>query len=185
MRRILCAYCVLIVRWYIWQHLVWVYPVCLGLSIQLLSVNTDHSFHHSVRHSFLLSNSQINFHCTFLKNCNGYKVETWYTHTQWVDVLCILESGPRAYNSKSIKFWCFYTFRLCLKILNSYKVQRLYMYCTVGRGNSYLKATRKLKRKIKQQQKTAKKLTHTCIEFPFSKYGRCYFLQEWFTVFLW
>ena len=23
---------------------------------------------------------------TFLKNCEGYKVETWYTHAQWVDV---------------------------------------------------------------------------------------------------
>ena len=32
------------------------------------------------------------FH-TFLKNCKGYKVETWYTHGQWVDVSCILESG--------------------------------------------------------------------------------------------
>ena len=30
------------------------------------------------------------FRHTFLKNCKGYKVETWYTHGQWVDILCIL-----------------------------------------------------------------------------------------------
>ena len=33
---------------------------------------------------------------TFLRNC---KVETWYTHGQWTDVLCITESGPNAHNS--------------------------------------------------------------------------------------
>ena len=42
-----------------------------------------------------------NFHHIFLKNCKGYKVETWYKHGQWVDVLCIPESGPRAHNSWS------------------------------------------------------------------------------------
>ena len=30
-----------------------------------------------------------NFNHTFLKNCKGYKFETWYTHGQWVDELCI------------------------------------------------------------------------------------------------
>ena len=29
----------------------------------------------------------------FLKNCEALKVETCYTHGQWVDVLCIPESG--------------------------------------------------------------------------------------------
>ena len=38
--------------------------------------------------------------CTFLKNCKGYKVETWYTHGQWVDVLCVPELGPRVHNSR-------------------------------------------------------------------------------------
>ena len=38
-----------------------------------------------------------NFRHTFLKNFKAYKVETWYTHGQWVDVLCIPESGPRAH----------------------------------------------------------------------------------------
>ena len=28
----------------------------------------------------------------------GNKVETWYTHGQWVDVLRIPKSGPRAHN---------------------------------------------------------------------------------------
>ena len=37
---------------------------------------------------------------TFLKNCKDYNVETLYTHGQWVHVLCVLESGPRAHN-----FW--------------------------------------------------------------------------------
>ena len=42
-----------------------------------------------------------NFHHTFLKYFKCNKVETWYTHGQWVDVSCIQESGPRAHNSWS------------------------------------------------------------------------------------
>ena len=42
-----------------------------------------------------------NFCCTFPKNCKGNKVETWYTHGEWVDVSCIPKSGPRAHNSWS------------------------------------------------------------------------------------
>ena len=34
-----------------------------------------------------------NFCCTFLRNCEAYKVETWYTHGHWVDVSCIPQSG--------------------------------------------------------------------------------------------
>ena len=30
--------------------------------------------------------------CTFLRNCEAYKVETWYTHGDWVDVSCIPQS---------------------------------------------------------------------------------------------
>ena len=41
------------------------------------------------------------FCCTFLQNCKGNKVETWYTYRQWVDILYIPESGPRAHNSWS------------------------------------------------------------------------------------
>ena len=33
------------------------------------------------------------FRHTFLKNYDAYEVETWYTCGQWVDVLCIPESG--------------------------------------------------------------------------------------------
>ena len=33
-----------------------------------------------------------NFRHTFLWNCQAWKVETWYTRGQWVDVLCISES---------------------------------------------------------------------------------------------
>ena len=40
------------------------------------------------------------FQLFFLKNCKGNKVETWYRHGQWVNVLCIPELGPRAHN-----FW--------------------------------------------------------------------------------
>ena len=29
-----------------------------------------------------------NFCPTFLKNCKDNKVETWYTHGKWVNVLC-------------------------------------------------------------------------------------------------
>ena len=38
---------------------------------------------------------------TFLKNCKGNKVETWYTHGQWIDVSYKPESEPRAHNSFS------------------------------------------------------------------------------------
>ena len=31
------------------------------------------------------------FRHTFLRNCEAYKIETWYTHRQWADVTCILE----------------------------------------------------------------------------------------------
>ena len=31
--------------------------------------------------------------CAFLRNCEAYKVETWYTHGDWVDVSCIPQSG--------------------------------------------------------------------------------------------
>ena len=41
-----------------------------------------------------------NFRHTFLKSSKSYKVETWYTRGQWVDVLCVSESVPRAHN-----FW--------------------------------------------------------------------------------
>ena len=40
-----------------------------------------------------------NFCHTFLKNYKGFKVETWYTHGQWADVLCVSKSGPRAHKS--------------------------------------------------------------------------------------
>ena len=43
-----------------------------------------------------------NFHHTFLKNCKGYKVETCYTHGQWIDVFCIPEQGPMARKSGSL-----------------------------------------------------------------------------------
>ena len=33
------------------------------------------------------------FHHFFLRNCEAYKIEIWYTHRQWADVSCILESG--------------------------------------------------------------------------------------------
>ena len=39
-----------------------------------------------------------NFCCTFLKNCKGNKVETWYTHGQWVDVLCFRNQGQGPIN---------------------------------------------------------------------------------------
>ena len=48
---------------------------------------------------------QINFHRSFFKNCKGYKVETWYIHTQWVDLLCLLESGAKAHKSLSYNSW--------------------------------------------------------------------------------
>ena len=53
------------------------------------------SFRHSFHPSFLPSFCPviINFCTIFLKNCKDYKVKTWYTHTQWVDVTCIPEEG--------------------------------------------------------------------------------------------
>ena len=40
-----------------------------------------------------------NFCHPFLRNSEAYKAETWYTYGQWVDVLCILESGCCSYSS--------------------------------------------------------------------------------------
>ena len=37
--------------------------------------------------------SSIKFFITFLRNCEAWKIETWYTRGQWADVSCILESG--------------------------------------------------------------------------------------------
>ena len=34
-----------------------------------------------------------NFGCTFLRNCESFKVETWYTRGHWVDVSCLPQSG--------------------------------------------------------------------------------------------
>ena len=50
------------------------------------------SFFIFLQFSFQFSNIK-NFCRTFLRNCEAYKVDTWYTHGQWVDVLCIPQSG--------------------------------------------------------------------------------------------
>ena len=56
-----------------------------------------------------------NFCRTFLRNCEAYKVDTWYTHGQWVYVLCILQSGccflfvPYFFLSNVQKFLIFVT----------------------------------------------------------------------------
>ena len=42
--------------------------------------------------SLQFSNIKI-FHHTFFRNCEAWKVDTWYTRGQWADVLCIPESG--------------------------------------------------------------------------------------------
>ena len=42
--------------------------------------------------SFIFSFSNIQIY-TFLRNCEAYKVETWYTRGQWTDVSYIPESG--------------------------------------------------------------------------------------------
>ena len=45
-------------------------------------------------HFLSLQFSNIKIFChTFIRNCESYKVETWYTCGQWVAVLCIPESG--------------------------------------------------------------------------------------------
>ena len=42
--------------------------------------------------SLQFSNIKIFCH-TFIRNCEAWKVETWYTCRQWVDVWCIPEPG--------------------------------------------------------------------------------------------
>ena len=54
-----------------------------------------------------------NFHHTFLKNCKGYKVETWYTHGQWVDVSCVYLN--RARGPKLLKVNPMIGFTICHK----------------------------------------------------------------------
>ena len=49
---------------------------------------------------FFLSNFQtLKFFVTFLRNCETYKIETWYTCGQWADVSCIPESACCSYSS--------------------------------------------------------------------------------------
>ena len=43
---------------------------------------------------------------TFLRNCEAWKVDSWYTRGQWADVLCIPESAAAAAGS-SIYFFIF------------------------------------------------------------------------------
>ena len=45
------------------------------------------------------------FRHTFLRNFEAYKVETWYTHGQWVDVSCIPELGCYSYLSLYFSFF--------------------------------------------------------------------------------
>ena len=42
--------------------------------------------------SLQFSNIKL-FRHTFIRNCKAWKVETWYTRGQWVDLWCIPESG--------------------------------------------------------------------------------------------
>ena len=51
--------------------------------------------HSSLYFFIFLSNFQkLKKNCRhFLRNCEDYKVETWYTHGQWVGVSCIMESS--------------------------------------------------------------------------------------------
>ena len=42
--------------------------------------------------SLQFSNIKIFCH-TFLRNCEAWKVDTWYTRGQWADVSCVPESG--------------------------------------------------------------------------------------------
>ena len=53
--------------------------------------------------SLQFSNIKI-FRHTFLRNYEAKKVETSYTHGQWTDVSCILESGCCSYSSLYFSF---------------------------------------------------------------------------------
>ena len=71
--------------------------------------------------------------CTFLKNCKGNKIETWYTHGQWVDVLCFRNQGqgPITHGLKSLDR--FYDAMLpCSTVVLSgkdeFKIVQHYMY---------------------------------------------------------
>ena len=40
---------------------------------------------------------------TFLKNCKGNKVETWYTHAQWIEVACVYQVQSQGRITHSVK----------------------------------------------------------------------------------
>ena len=68
---------------------------------------------------------------TFLRNCEAYKVGTFYTHGQWVDVSCIPESA------------CYCLFVLLIFIFLSIQFSNLKYFrhtflrnCETGRGSS-------------------------------------------------
>ena len=52
-----------------------------------------------------------NFCRTFLKNFKGNTVETWYTHGEWVDVLCIPESRPESHNLIGFTLPCYHVLK--------------------------------------------------------------------------
>ena len=73
------------------------------------------------------------FRHTFLENCKGYKVETWSTHGQLVDVLSISESGPRAHNLALIPIYSIHDNRFSMKFF-CYRFLRNYERVDRGRG---------------------------------------------------
>ena len=97
--------------------------MCIGIRLLLL-------IHPFISSFFFLSS----FHHTFLRNWEGYKVETWYTCEQWMDVWCILESGCCSYSSLNFIIFLFLQFsnikKFCRTFLRNYEDYKVKTWCT-------------------------------------------------------
>ena len=69
--------------------------------------------------SLQFSNITI-FRYTFRRNCEAWKIETWYTCGQWADVWCITESGCCSYLSHYSVFFLsnFQTFKFFVTLFS-------------------------------------------------------------------
>ena len=65
----------------------WMYPIYWNQAAAAYS-----SLYFFIFLSLQCSNIK-NFRHTLLRNCEAWKIETWYTHEQWVDVSCIFLSN--------------------------------------------------------------------------------------------
>ena len=92
----------------------------------------------SLQANFLLQISHLLWEPVFFVTlfCESYRVETWYTYGQWVDLLCT----HTKYNSQDIPvplFSFFLSFQLA-KIKNLHRSTKMFQHTSDGYGRGYV-----------------------------------------------